>query len=398
MKNAFILIGVLFFLTTCGNKNQVATDPDVYYTCSMDPQVISDKPGKCPICKMELTPVRKSKEGGNDALQLSDQQIQLGNIKTDTIRTGNIGNQVVLTATLNFDQSKTASVSSRVMGRVERLYFKNVGDYVDKGAPLFDIYSEELNNAEQEYLLALQRRHLFNEQSIIDFEQIIQSAKNKLRLWGLTEAQITHLAKSGKATPLTTFYSTASGYITQLNATEGDYVPEGGIIVQLANLSTLWAEAQVYASQMADIDQGGVATVQLPDWDNRSFTGRITFVNPEIATDSRVNLIRVSISNTGNQLRPGMPAYVLLKSRTRSSLTLPVDAVIREANGATVWVQTGAHSFKNKMVTVGMESEGQVEITSGLNKGDIVVLSGAYLLHSEFVFKRGANPMAGHNH
>ena len=142
----------------------------------------------------------------------------------------------------------------------------------------------------------------------------------------------------------------------------------------------------------------GTATVQLSESGNRSITGRIEFVNPEIGTDSRVNLIRVSIANTGNQLKPGMPAYVLLKSPPRSSLTLPVDAVIREADGATVWVQTDTHSFKNKMVTIGMESEGQVEITSGLNEGDVVVMSGAYLLHSEFIFKRGATPMAGHTH
>ncbi|HTH31171.1 MAG TPA: hypothetical protein VL946_07460, partial [Lacibacter sp.] len=111
-----------------------------------------------------------------------------------------------------------------------------------------------------------------------------------------------------------------------------------------------------------------------------------------------INLIRVSIPNSGNQLKPGMPAYVVLKSRQRKSLTLPIDAVIRDGKGATVWIKTGDHSFKSKMVRVGLESNDRIEIKYGLNEGDVVVMSGAYLLHSEYVFKKGVDPMAGHNH
>ena len=155
---------------------------DTFYTCSMDPQVISDKPGKCPICKMELTAVEKSSVKQTDDIQLSDQQIQLGNIQTDTISSDEIGRQVVLTGTLNLNGAKASSVSARIMGRIERLYVKNVGDYVSRGIPLIELYSEELNNAKQEYLLALQRRKLFTEQSIMNFEDIIQAA-GKLRLF-----------------------------------------------------------------------------------------------------------------------------------------------------------------------------------------------------------------------
>ncbi|HMO63606.1 MAG TPA: efflux RND transporter periplasmic adaptor subunit, partial [Ferruginibacter sp.] len=342
--------------------------------------------------------VKKKNGEKKDELQLSEQQMQLGNIQTDTIRNGTIGDQLVLTATLNFDQMKASSVSSRVMGRVERLYYKNLGDYVKKGAALYEIYSEELNNAKQEYLLALDKKKTFAAETVIDFDQLIQSAKNKLLLWGMSETQINELAEKKKATPTTTFYSTAGGYMTQLDIREGDYVMEGGTIVKLADLSTLWAEAQVYTSQMAEVNSNSMATVQLPDFDNKEIKGRIEFVNPEINPDTRINLIRVSIPNAGNQLKPGMPAYVLLKSPQRTSLTLPVDAVIRDGKGATVWIQTGANTFKSVMVQTGLESNDRIEIKSGLKKGDIVVLNGAYLLHSEFVFKKGADPMAGHNH
>lgn len=395
MRYLFILLFSASVLSSCKSKSHEHIESDVYYTCSMDPQVIEHKPGKCPICKMDLTPVKKSNGEKKDEIQLSEQQIQLGNIQTDTIRSGTIGDQLVLTASLNFDQMKTSSVSSRVMGRVENLYFKNLGDYVKKGAALYDLYSEELNNAKQEYILALDRKKTFAAETAIDFDQLLQSAKNKLLLWGLSEAQINELAKNKKTSALTTFYSTASGYITTLDIREGDYVMEGGTIVKLADLSTLWVETQVYTSQLAEIDLNGTATVQLPDMEGKEIKGRIEFVNPEINPDTRINLIRVSIPNTGNQLKPGMPAYVLLKSSQRKTLALPINAVIRDGKGATVWIQTNSKTYKSVMVETGLESDDRIEIKSGLNVGDVVVITGAYLLQSEYIFKKGANPMEG---
>ena len=361
----------------------------------MDPQIVEDKPGKCPICKMRLTAAKKSIVQSKDELQLSDQQIQLGNISIDTIRSGNIGSQTVLTAVLNFDQTKTSAISSRVMGRVEQLYFKNIGDYVYKGDKLFDIYSEELNNAKQEYLLALERIKAFTRNDVIDFNSLLQSARNKLTLWGMSSAQIRQLELAGKANPTTTFYSGANGYITVLDLRQGDYVMEGGTIVQLADLSTLWAEAQVYTSQFSQFQQNASAIVRIPELGDEAINGRISFVNPEIVPDSRINLIRVSIPNRNNKLKPGMSAYVYLSGSERSSFTLPVDAVIRDAKGATVWIKTGKNTFKNKMVTVGAEADSRIEIRSGLMPGDLVVITGAYLLNSEYIFKKGVNPMEG---
>lgn len=390
-----IVIGLLLPVASCKSKTLAATDSDTYYTCSMDPQVIANKPGSCPICHMDLTLVKKNTSVNTDEIVLSEQQIQLGNIHTDTIRNGAIGDQLVLTGTLNFNQTKSSSVSSRVAGRIEKLYFKNLGDYVKNGAPLYDLYSEELNNTKQEYLLVLEKKIVFATETTIDFEQLLQSAKNKLLLWGMSANQIQQLANSKKATSITTFYSNAAGYITNMDIKEGEYVMDGGTIVKLADLSSLWAEAQVYTSQLATMDKNSIATVQLPDLDGKEINGKIEFVNPEITPDTRINLIRVSIPNPGNHLKPGMPAYVILKSPQRKTLTLPIDAVIRDGKGATIWIQTTARTFKNLMVQTGLESDDRIEITSGLNEGDIIVISGAYLLQSEYIFKRGANPMDG---
>lgn len=397
MRILIFILGILIFASCKSKKRAAPQNPDVYYTCSMDPQVIEYKPGKCPICHMKLTAVKKSNGENKDEILLSEQQIQLGNIHADTIRNGSIGDQVVLTGTLNFDQAKATSVSSRVMGRVEKLYYKNLGDYVKKGAALYELYSEDLNNAKQEYLLALEQKKTFATETEIDFDQLLRSAKNKLFLWGMSEIQIQQLADTKKATPVTTFFSTADGYITQMDTREGDYVMEGGALVKLAGLSTLWVEAQVYTSQLAEINSNSIATVQLPGFEGKEIEGKIEFINPEINADTRINLIRVSIPNPGNQLKPGMPAYILLRSPQRKTLTLPIDAVIRDGKGATVWIRTGTHSFKSKMVTVGLESDDRIEIRSGLNSGDVVVTTGTYLLQSEYIFKKGTNPMSGHD-
>ncbi|HSC39373.1 MAG TPA: efflux RND transporter periplasmic adaptor subunit, partial [Chitinophagaceae bacterium] len=376
MKYFFSITIALLLFACKGKKTEAAADPDVYYTCSMDPQIKENKPGKCPICKMELTKARKSSRQNTGEIELSEQQIQLGNIQADTIRTGATGDETVLTATLSFDQLKTSSVSARAAGRIEKLYFKNVGDYVNKGTRLFDLYSEELNNAKQEYLLAIEKQKTLDN-SIIDFTQLVQAAKNKLLLWGMSEAQVQELAKNKTAGTLTPFYSTASGFITSLDLKEGDYVAEGGTIVRLADLSTLWAEAQVYSSQLAAIDMKGQAVVRFPDIPGKEVKGGIEFINPEINPDTRLNLIRVNVPNPGHQLKPGMMAYVVIKNQQHSSLSLPVDAVIRDAHGASVWIQTGSRQFKYRMVETGPESNDRIEIKSGLQPGDAVVVSGA---------------------
>lgn len=397
MRNIIILVSVFIFFNSCVSKKEAPKEADTYYTCSMDPQVVEYKPGKCPICKMELTPVKKSNGENENEIKLSEQQIQLGNIHTDTIRFGSIGNRLILTATLNFDQMNASSVSSRVMGRIDKLYFRNIGDYVRKGDALYDLYSEELNNAKQEFLQLLEKRKVFANENIIDYNQLLNSAINKLILWGMTENQIHEMSESGKTISTTTFYSTADGYITQLDIHEGDYVMEGGTIVKLADLSSLWAEAQLYASQLAEIEMGSTATILLPDFDGKEIDGKFEFVNPEINPDTRINLIRVSIPNPDNRMKPGMPAYLLLKSSQHNALALPTDAVIRDGKGATVWIMTEINTFKSVMVQTGLESDGRIEIKSGLKAGDVIVISGAYLLQSEYIFKKGANPMAGHD-
>jgi len=382
---------MLFILGACSTKKKdSAKVSDTYYTCSMHPQIVEEKPGKCPICGMTLISVKKIQGQFDNTIMLSDQQVQLGNIRVDTIGVGKIGNSIVLNATLTIDETKSTAVSSRMAGRIDKLYFKNAGDYIKKGDKLYDLYSETLNNAKQEYILALEKERVLDH-SIIDFKQLVEAAKNKLLLWGMSPDQIAILGKSKLASPLTAFYSPASGTITTFESHEGEYISEGGTILRLSDLSQLWAEAQVYTSQLSDIDTRGTVVVQMPDL-GKEITGNIELVNPEINPDTRINLVRVAISNKNGEFKPGMPAYVTIKNRENKALTLPAEALIRNEKNSIVWLQTGKNTYKSVIVETGKEGNEQIEILKGLKEGDIVVTSGAYLLNSEYIFKKGTTP------
>ena len=385
------------FFASCKQQKKetvVAENKDVYYTCSMHPQVHEDHPGNCPICGMKLIAVSKTSVTEKAELHLSQQQIQLGNIQADTIGKGFINDKLILTGTLNFNEDKLASVSARVEGRVEKLYFKAIGDYVHKGDKLYELYSEQLNNAKQEYFNAVQQQNAMGN-SLINYAALVQSAKNKLLLWGMSNDQINQLEKNNSNSTLTTFYSTEDGYITTLSVNEGDYVMEGGTIVQLADLSTLWAEAQVYTTQMASVSEGENVSVQIPDLNNTNITGTIQFLNPEINPDTRINLVRATIPNKDNLLHSGMPVYLTINKQQHNSITLPADAILNDDKGSSVWIQTKPGVYEVRMIQTGITNGNAVEITSGLNAGDIVVTSGAYLLNSEYIFEHGSNPMAG---
>jgi Cu(I)/Ag(I) efflux system membrane fusion protein len=366
---------------------------DTMYTCSMHPQVMQERPGKCPVCGMELIPVSMGGRKG-ELVELSDQQVQLGGIRVETAGATVVGDRMVLSGTLALDETRSASVSARIGGRVERLYFKAEGEYLRKGDKLYDLYSEELNNAQQEYLLALDRVDSLKS-GVVDLEQLAEAARKKLLLWGMNERQVVELVRSRRVGRLTSFYSPASGYISSIESHEGDYVSEGSVVVRLADLSTVWVQAQVYASQVSALDRNGRVVVRFADLPGKEFPGRIGFVNPELDPGGRTNLVRVELANESGLLRPGMSAEVTVIGEAKRTLTLPAGAVLHSRGGDVVWVETGHNQFKPVMVGAGLESDGRVEIRSGLEAGDKVVTQGAYLVNSEYAFKNGQDVMAG---
>lgn len=395
-----LLIGTLLLTAAACKENKTTkktAQQDTYYTCSMHPQIVEHGPGLCPICHMDLIQVHRNDNATPGSLQLSSEQEQLANIQVDTVTEKNLGDETVLTGRLVTDEERISAVSARVNGRIDKLYFRNEGEFVQKGTPLYELYSEELNNAKQEYILALEKKEELGNASI-DFSQLLESARHKLLLWGLSDQQINTLAKERKTSPLTTFYSPVSGYITTLSVTEGSYIMEGGTLLRIADLSSIWAEAQLYAAQLPQVDLDGLATVTLQGTTSPIASGHIAFVNPELNTGTRLNLLRVKVNNTSGQLRPGTPVYVTLRQQPYKGISLPIDAVLRDSKGAAVWIKTAAGKYQHRMVMTGPETGRQIAILSGLKKGEQIVVSGAYLLQSEYIFKHGSTAMTTHTH
>jgi Cu(I)/Ag(I) efflux system membrane fusion protein len=393
----FLIFLIVLGIDGCQDKMKepvMSMKSDTFYTCSMHPQVMLDHPGKCPICGMELIAEKKGMGQEEESVVLSDQQIKLGGIRLDTVGTSKLGDMMLLSGTLSPDETRSSAVSGRITGRIERLYFKAAGEYIRKGDKLYDLYSEELNNAKQEYLLAMDRMETLKG-GVIDLKQLAEAARNKLLLWGMTVDQVSELTRTRQVGVITSFYSPVSGYITALQSHEGDYMSAGTVVVRVADLSYVWVEAQVYTSQLPDLDRNGSVLVHFPDLPGKELTGKISLVNPELDPDSRIGLIRVSLANPGRQLKPGMQAEVTVASGPRNSITLPQAAVLRTYGSGMVWVVSGHNSFRPVMVETGLEMGNRVEIRSGLNSGDIVVSEGTYLVNSEYVFRHGQNAMAG---
>ena len=366
------------------------------YTCPMHPQVHQNKPGLCPICGMNLVkqagpamPTGAAKPDAAD-LTLTAQQMQLGNIHMLPIGRGQTATspQVVLTGTLTADARQTASVSSRVAGRVEHLYVRQTGQLLQRGAPLFSIYSEQLQAIQQEYVVSLKQSREFGG----SYQQFAEATAQKLRLLGLTTAQLRQLAARGRPNPVLTYYSPQTGTVQSLDVVQGQYVAEGSPLLTLTNLGTIWLEAQLYPNEVARLPLGTTVTVQVAGRPG-TLRGRVVFLSPELSGSTQVALARIQLANTDGRLQPGAQANVLLDAATapaKTALQVPQEAVIHDGEVSYVWKQTGERQFRRIRVTTGEGTATAVPITSGVQAGDRIVVSGAYLLQSEFSLRQGA--------
>ncbi|MFB9840784.1 efflux RND transporter periplasmic adaptor subunit [Mucilaginibacter ginsenosidivorans] len=399
MNKLKIVVLLLFFLAACKPKpQQIAQQQSkAYYTCSMHPEVHQKHPGNCPVCGMKLIKVELTGagNGSSDKISLTATQLQLSGIQTDTVREENTGLEKTLTGTVTANENTTAELSARVAGRVQQLFVRTVGEKITAGQPVYSIYSEDLQEAEKEYLLAIQQQKVLHNPDV-DYGQLIHAAENKLQLWGLSAIQIKTLATSGKVSATTTILSKVGGTVSGISVHEGDYVTEGMMILKTQALDNLWIEAQLYAGEAGNCQENALVNVSFPDLNGKVIPGKIEFVNPELSDASKVDLIRISISNPQGTIRPGMLAYISIGGNSNRSLAVPASAILTDGKGSKVWVKNADGSFSSKMVKTGTGNSNYVPVLSGLNHGDIVVTNNAYLLNSEAIFKNGNdNGMGG---
>jgi Cu(I)/Ag(I) efflux system membrane fusion protein len=395
MKNILFILA-LILAWSCNEESKNKTPDNVFYTCSMDPQVMEKKPGKCPICKMDLTKVIIDKNDKQEGLKLNKEQEQLANIKTIIISEEDLAREKTVNGRIVINENKRFKISSRVSGRIERLYIKNPGEVINPGMKLYDLYSEELLVAQKEYLIAVEKSNQFPG-SEMDYIQLADGAKNKLRLWGMSDNQIKSLNNKKELSNTVSIYSSYKGVVTSVNKREGDYVMDGDVVFETADLSSLWVEAELYANEVNEFDINDPVSIKIIGFSGKIWNSHINFVAPQLQTQSKINLIRAEIPNTDMLLKPGMQANIVLKENTKKALSLPINAVLQDSRGATVWIKEKDGSYQSRMVITGIESNDNIEIRSGIAIGEEVVINGAYLLNSEYIFKKGTNPMAGHD-
>jgi len=383
-----LIIAVL--VSSCKQKIQtVALAQDkVYYTCSMHPQVHEEHPGSCPICGMKLIKVEfTGAPAGPDKnkLMLTDAQIQLAGIQTDTVKEENTGEEKTLSGTVTTDENKTEELSAKIAGRIQQLFVRAPGERINSGQPVYSIYSEDLQEAKKEYLLAKQQQKVLHNPDV-DYAQLISAVENKLVLWGMTPMQLRNLAASGKVSPTITVFSKVSGTVSDIAVHEGDYVTEGTTILKTQALNNLWVQAQVYANYFK---VNAKVSVSFPDLNGQAIAGKVEFMNPELSDNSKVDLVRVSIPNNQGLIRPGMQAYIAANDGGKRALAVPASAILSGGTGNTVWIRNSDGSFSMREVTLSEGNKSFVTILSGLRPGEVVVSNGAYLLNSEYVFKNG---------
>jgi Cu(I)/Ag(I) efflux system membrane fusion protein len=378
----FCQLSILILITSCSQKKDQTSY--VQYTCPMHPEIIRDKPGTCPICFMDLVKVGVAENDGS--IVLDESQIKLANIFTAPVVKKEMEIRTILNGRIVVNEEETEVISSRVQGRIERLFFKEVGQQVGQGEPLYEIYSEQLLTLQQEFLLAQRQVEELKE---MRYESFLASSEKKLLLFGMTRHQIAALSEQKKTNSRITFVSPASGIIARIDATEGQYISEGGPLYRIEKIDKVWVEAQLYSNEIPQIKIGEKVKVQIAGFESTPVQGKIIFLSPEFRQGNQIITLRVEMNNPERKFIPGMQANVISSRLGRRTIVLPIDAVVRDNFGSRVWVQREDGSFKMRMVTTGEEDSDEIEITNGVEENDNVVITGAYLLYSELVLKKG---------
>lgn len=399
-KIIFLSIAILFALAGCKSKNEnhAGHDTGTYYTCPMHPTVKSNSPGSCPVCNMSLIKVEKqnnehAQQAGN-FITIEKKQQQLAGIKTDTVKFQNIFSSSTILGTVAIDEEQVTTISSRVKGRIDKLYIKTSGEYIRKGNPVYAIYSEQLFADVKEFLALSENKINSNAENKL-LNDMLSASKNKLLLWGLSEKQIEELEKNKSASPQIIFYAQTEGYVTDVLVKEGEYVEVGTPLIKLTSLNQVWIDAQVYSNEIEKISGSNSFQVFSETYPDEIYTGRLVFSNPSLENGRKVQLLRLKVDNSKNKLIPGMMVYVSPKQNSKPVLAVPKSAVLLEKM-KTVWVLSHNNTFEQRMVETGTENKYWIEIKSGLKQGDVVVTEGAYLISSEFILKSGAGQRHEH--
>ncbi|AKI99936.1 Cu(I)/Ag(I) efflux system membrane fusion protein [Archangium gephyra] len=381
---------------TAGTTTPATSEPAATkYQCPMHPSIVQDQPGKCPICGMDLVPMTPAPASAGDPsapaveglapVTIDPSRQQLIGLRTAPVTEGKVGGTWRTNGRVAMDETRVRRVTLKVPAFVERVYADFTGKPVQRGEPLFSVYSPELLAAQEEYLLALRTRQALGQAGGMsaDGDALVSAARRKLQLWDVPQSTLERLAETGEATRSLTLVSPISGVITKKDVVEGARLEVGATPYEIVDLSRVWVLADVYESELRNVKVGMPATLQLKAFPNRIFAGKVAFLDPVLDPATRTLKVRLEFPNPEGDLRPEMFGEVVLRGTTREGLRIPSDAVVPTGTTQVVFVALGGGRFQPREVRLG-ESDGKsVEVISGLKAGDEVVTGANFLVDSE---------------
>jgi Cu(I)/Ag(I) efflux system membrane fusion protein len=325
--------------------------------------------------------------GSGAAIQLSADHIRQFGVTFDYVEQRVLQDEIRTVGMVNFDETRVASVTPKFSGYVERLHVDFTGRPVRRGEALVDIYSPELVAAQEELLLAAKLESSLEGSAVpgvpAGSSNLVRAARQRLRLWDISEAQIDRILESGRATRTLTLYAPVSGIVVEKNVLVGQAVQAGQSLYTIADLSEVWVEAELREADAGLVREGDAATVDISAFPGRPLRGRIEYVYPTLAQQARTLKARIALPNPEGRLKPGMFATVRLSAPGRTALTVPVSAVVRTGERQLVFVDMGSGRIMPQEVEIGRVAGSFAEVLSGLEPGQRVVTSAQFLLDSE---------------
>jgi RND family efflux transporter MFP subunit len=378
----------------------------LYWYDAMNPQNHYNKPGKAPD-GMDLVPMMAAPQSQSSAATSSAQLPQgaivvpvekqtLAGVRTALVERKALAREIHTTAQIVADESRISHVHVKVSGFIDRVYVNSIAQLVRKGQPLFTFYSPDLVATEEEYLIAKRGDRTLSSAPFKEISQgaqsLLDSARQRLRYWDVTDEQIRQLDQSGKVIRAMTIYSPVSGFVTDRKAFPQASITPDTEIYTISDLSSVWALADIYENEVPYVRVGQRVTFSLSYYPGKTYSGNISFIYPSVDPQTRTVKVRVQLANAGYILKPQMFADAQVHVNYGTQIAVPREAVVDSGTEQQVFVVQAGGVFVPRKVTLGATVDDQVVILSGLKAGETIVTSGNFLIDSESRLKGAQNP------
>lgn len=362
----------------------------LYWRAPMDPNYRSDKPGKSPM-GMDLVPVYEDEAGADGGVRVSQSFLQNFAVRTTEVTRGTLPISIRTVGVLAHNEENVVSVNTKFDGWIEKAQVHNVGEMVEEGDPLFDIYSPQLVTTQREYLAAMDYLARLEQtgaypEAIDRARSLLDAAGERLRYWDISETQIDDLETSGTATRTVRLFSPASGFVVDKmgDSLEGMKLSPGMTVLKIADHSTLWAQAEFYEEDLRHVHEGSRAMIEVDAFPGRRWDGRILFFRSAVNQTTRSLTAFIEVANPDLVLRPMMYVDVSVSAEgATDAVIVPAEAVLHSGERSVVVVASGGGVFQPREVKLGLAAEGMQEVTDGLAPGEEIVVSSQFLIDSE---------------